>query len=65
MVHEGGNAYMIPETNKAGAIRLYIATNFPAQWTLARILVAGDRFVDSGIIKQGGYWWIFTSVGEK
>ena len=41
---------MIPESEKAGQIRLYRAVRFPDVWELDHVLASGRRFVDSSIL---------------
>ncbi len=54
--------YMIPETNKAYGVRLYVATHYPDRWSLARVLLAGRRYVDTVMLRHGERWWIFSFV---
>ena len=56
------NYYMIPESNEAGAIRLYKAGKFPVEWSLAKTLIRGPRFSDSSIVRCAGKWWLFTET---
>jgi hypothetical protein len=55
----GADIFMLPETKQAGAIRLYRATRYPLQWTLAATLVQG-QYTDSSPIYWNGRWWIFA-----
>jgi hypothetical protein len=57
--------YMIPETHKAGSIRLYKTRNFPVGWSLANTLISGPRFSDSAIVRYAGKWWLFTETDLK
>jgi hypothetical protein len=54
--------YMIPETHKAGSIRLYKARKFPLEWSLAKTLISGPRFSDSSIVRFAEKWWLFTET---
>jgi hypothetical protein len=53
--------YMIPETRRAEAVRLYRAVRFPFEWRLERELLQG-AFVDSSAVRFDETWWLF--VGE-
>jgi len=51
--------YMLPESNEAGALRLYEAVEFPDQWRFVATLLPG-RFVDTSIVRHGERWWLFA-----
>ena len=55
-----GNYYMVPESNEAGAIRLYRATDFPTTWEFVTTLVSG-AYVDSCPFYYNGGWWMLTT----
>ncbi|HEY9640576.1 MAG TPA: hypothetical protein V6C57_08830 [Coleofasciculaceae cyanobacterium] len=57
--------YMIPESYQANAIRLYKATNFPAQWSFAKDLLNGSDYVDSSIFQFNNHWWLFTTSTQS
>ncbi len=54
-----GEHYMIPETRRANAVRLYRAEAFPERWTLDRELLHGD-YCDASILHRDGRWWLFA-----
>lgn len=56
--------YMIPESHKAGAIRLYKADPFPTNWTFTADLIAGD-YTDPTIVRYASRWWIFACRGQN
>ena len=60
MFHHEGVHYMIPETNKDMSVRLYMATDYPADWALAKVLLAGRHYVDSVVFHHLDLWWLFT-----
>ena len=57
-----GSYYMIPETHKAGAVRLYRAARFPTQWSFVADLLSGHSFGDSSPFRFGDKWWLFTET---
>lgn len=52
--------YMIPESWKAGEVRLYRATHFPVQWTFVAPLIENTPLGDCSIYHTGDHWWIFA-----
>jgi hypothetical protein len=58
-----GEHFMIPETGKAKAVRLYRARSFPRDWTLIGELLRGANFLDSSVFPADGRWWMFTDTG--
>lgn len=54
--------YMIPESGQNKSIRLYYATEFPNKWNTHKILLKGEKFVDTSIIKEGNYYFLFTTT---
>jgi hypothetical protein len=56
-----GEIWMTPETKAAGAIRLYVADDFPRRWRLAAELIAG-RFVDPCLFHHDDRWWLFATT---
>lgn len=57
-----GEHYMIPESHKVEAVRLYKATEFPRRWQLAQTLVSGRKFADSTLFQHNNRWWMFTET---
>jgi len=56
--------YMIPESNRAGSIRLYKADSFPSKWSFQQSLIMG-RYVDPTIFRYDDRWWLFaTEIGS-
>ncbi len=52
--------YIIPESRRAGQIRLYKAESFPDRWKLAAVLAEGE-YRDTSVIRHGGAWWMITA----
>jgi hypothetical protein len=59
-----GDYYMIPESYKAGSIRLYRAERFPTHWSLAATLLSGGVFLDSSIVRYHDRWWMFAEINS-
>jgi hypothetical protein len=56
--------YMIPESYQAKSVRLYKATNFPVEWSLAAELIAGEDFEDSSVFRFNDRWWLLNDVSR-
>jgi len=51
--------FMVPESVQDSSIRLYRATRFPFEWSLAKIMLRGE-FHDSSILYKDDRFWLFT-----
>lgn len=60
-----GELYMIPETGRARAVRLYRALRFPFRWRHVATLLTGGRFVDSSVLFHDHAWWMLTDAGPR
>jgi len=60
-----GEFYMMPESYQANSIRLYKATDFPAEWSFVGTLLEGSDYVDSAIFRFEDRWWLFTASTEN
>jgi hypothetical protein len=58
------NWYMVPESRKAGVIRLYRAESFPTGWTAVTDLIRGD-YQDPTPFRHDGRWWLFATTGQN
>lgn len=56
-----GDLYMVPETAKANAIRLYKCEEFPYQWSYVHNLIENIDTVDTLIFQRHGLWWMLTN----
>lgn len=56
-----GAFYLIPETQRLGAIRLYRAVEFPWSWEFVTNLVVGDHPADPTLFLRSGRWWLLFS----
>lgn len=54
--------YMIPESFRAGAIRLYKALSFPTKWLFVGPLLGGSVFLDPSVFRYNDKWWLFTET---
>lgn len=61
--HEG-TIYMLPETGEAARIELHRAVEFPHEWRLERVLLAGLTAVDATLHIEDGLLWLFANVME-
>jgi hypothetical protein len=52
--------FMVPESWRAGGIRLYRADAFPQRWSCVGTLVEGE-LVDPSVFRFGGRWWMFAA----
>lgn len=59
-----GEHYMIPESRRAGSIRLYRAAAFPERWTYVGPLLE-HAFVDASVFRHGGRWWLFAESNPR
>ena len=57
--------YMVPESWKAGGVRLYRASNFPTEWNYVATLVQRPYIADSSLFYFEGNWWMFAETGEN
>jgi hypothetical protein len=55
-----GELFMCPESASNRDIRIYRCVDFPLQWKLEKIVMAGVSAVDTMIFRKGGKWWLFT-----
>jgi hypothetical protein len=59
-----GERFMIPETNQAGAVRLYRATHFPDEWVYERDLIQAPYAADATPIYHEGRWYLWVEMGS-
>jgi hypothetical protein len=55
--------YMIPESRRGAAIKLYKAEEFPEKWSFLGDMIVGD-YADPSIIFWDGKWWLFALKGQ-
>ncbi len=61
----GPDVYMIPESRRAGAVRLYRADPFPDRWVFVKALLTGAPFADSSVFHRDGRGWMFTDASPR
>jgi len=54
--------YMIPESSRAGEVRLYRAARFPDRWVHVKTLLTGPVFMDSSVFHRDGRWWMLSDT---
>ena len=57
--HWRGDYFMIPESLKAGAVRLYRANDFPTRWSSVGPLLQGE-WADPTVFRFAQKWWMFA-----
>jgi hypothetical protein len=66
LVEDGGEIFMVPESQKLGEIALYRARKFPADWVRETALLSGVPGAEASLIRYAGNWWMFfTIVGPR
>jgi hypothetical protein len=50
---------MIPESRRAGEVRLYSSTHFPFKWQFVATLLEGN-YADASLVQYAGRWWMFA-----
>jgi len=60
----GDEIFMVPESYRAGAMRLYRADPFPLKWSFETTLLKGP-WVDSSIFFFEGRWWMFSNPADR
>lgn len=60
LVEEGGDIFLIPESEEAGGVDLYRARHFPDDWVLEERLI-DLPCVDPSVFESQGRWWMIVS----
>lgn len=58
-----GSYFMIPESNAAGAVRLYQADRFPTHWSFVGNILEDVAYVDCSPFRFNDRWWMFAGCG--
>ncbi len=59
---DGGEVFMVPETQEHGTIELYRAVDFPDVWELDSVLMEHVRAIDATLLRHDGRWWMFVNL---
>jgi hypothetical protein len=59
-----GEIYLIPETSDLNAVSLYQFDDQKQRFIWQRHLIEGKDFVDTSIVQEDGYWYLFTSSAQ-
>ncbi len=66
IVEDGGEVFMIPESQRNNEIALYRARRFPGDWVRETPLLAGVPGAEASLLLHEGHWWMFfTIVGPR
>ena len=65
LIEDGGELYMMPETERNRTVQLYKCLEFPLKWKLEAVLLQDIQAVDATIEKIDGRYWMFTTVFDK
>jgi hypothetical protein len=66
LIEDGGEVFMVPESQRAQEIALYRAKNFPRGWVRETVLLPGIPAAEASLIRHHGRWWMFfTIVGRQ
>jgi hypothetical protein len=63
VIEWAGEHYMIPETSRVDAVRLYRARRFPYDWQCASVLKTGSHLSDASVFRVDDRWWMFVGTG--
>jgi hypothetical protein len=58
---DGGQTWMLPESHRSGALRLYRAVDFPLRWQVATTIELDCVPVDATPVRFEDRWWLFYS----
>ena len=61
---DGDQIFMIPETNQAKRLEVWLATDFPLGWELYATALEGQSPADTALIRFSGRWWLFTNLSD-
>ena len=64
LFEDNDHLYMIPETGSNKTIELYKCVDFPYKWEFLKVLLEGEKAVDTTVLKYNNKYWIFTNIKE-
>jgi len=53
--------FMVPESGRAGSVRLYRAVEFPFRWKFECALL-NVGYADASLVERDGRWWVLCSL---
>jgi hypothetical protein len=59
---DGGELYMVPESQAHRTVDLYRCVAFPHRWEIVTTLLNDVAATDSTLLRKDGRWWLFTNV---
>ncbi len=62
LIEDGGEIFMIPESQRLGEIALYRARDFPGDWVRETPLLSGVPGAEASVVRYAGTWWMFFTV---
>ena len=65
LIEQGGELFMVPETQNNRTVELYRCIDFPDRWRLERVLLRGTLCADATFHREKGNWWMFVSIGVE
>ena len=54
--------YMVPETEAAGQLRLYVCDSFPMKWRYVKPCIDDLAAVDPLVFEYDGLWWLLCGI---
>lgn len=62
LVEHEGEIFCVPETERAGDVALFRATEFPGRWERVATILAGVAALDPSLVRHEDRWWMFYGV---
>jgi hypothetical protein len=54
--------FLVPESRRAGEVRLYRAEPFPTRWELLAVILERSPFADPSLFRHDDRWWLFAET---
>ena len=62
---DGGDVFMIPETQQSRRLEIWRATEFPTAWELHATAFEGQYLAESSLFRHDdGQWWLLTNLSD-
>jgi hypothetical protein len=59
---DGGELYMVPESEANRTVDLYRCVDFPVRWERVTTLIGDITATDATLLQHEGRWWLFANV---